>query len=121
MAKIITTRTYGIIIGLFPVIQVILDTLNTAQLDSEIRMYIGAISMFCLILLDGFKKYFNPEIENNGIWITILMLVVFVIGGVLDNSNTFQMTENIKSIFRIITTILIYVIGQLSNLYYSKL
>lgn len=109
------TKLYSILIGIIPVIQIVLDTINTAKLDNNIRMIVGASLMLMLIILQGIERYLSPNIKNTSLWISIIALIGFIAGGILDNLQIVSLSENSESIIRLIFTLIVVISATISK------
>ena len=105
MKKVIITQSNYVIIGLVLVgVQMLLDTLNLANLSQDTKTIIGAIGMASALLVSGFKQYFDPKIGNSSIVIQALLFAVYVGGGLLELVDEMPLTDEAASIVRIILT-----------------
>ena len=105
MKKAIISQSNYVIIGLVLVgVQMLLDTLNLANLSQETKTIIGAIGMASALLVSGFKQYFDPKIGNSSIVIQALLFAVYVGGGLLELVDEMPLTDEAASIVRIILT-----------------
>lgn len=111
----ISKKTYAILIGIIPVLQIVLDTINTAKLDNNIRMIVGASLMLMLIILQGIERYLSPNIKNTSLWISVIALLGFVAGGILDNLQIISLSENSESIIRLIFTLIVVISTTISK------
>lgn len=109
------TKLYSILIGIIPVLQIVLDTINTAKLDNNIRMIVGASLMLMLIILQGIERYLSPNIKNTSLWISVIALLGFVAGGILDNLQIISLSENSESIIRLIFTLIVVISTTISK------
>lgn len=111
---------YVKIIGLLPMLQVLFDTINVAQVGENVKMYVGASLMLLILIVNAFKIYFDPNKSNNALWLTIVMAVLFVVGGVLDQLDIFNLNEKWQGIVRTIATLLMAVGAYLINAFGDK-
>jgi len=109
------TKLYSILIGIIPVIQIVLDTINTAKLDNNIRMIVGASLMLMLIILQGIERYLSPNIKNTSLWISVIASLGFIAGGILDNLQIVSLSENSESIIRLIFTLIVVISATISK------
>ena len=109
------TKLYSILIGIIPVIQIVFDTINTAKLDNNIRMIVGASLMLMLIILQGIERYLSPNIKNTSLWISVIASLGFIAGGILDNLQIVSLSENSESIIRLIFTLIVVISTTISK------
>lgn len=109
MKKIISNNkfAYSVIISMIPALQATLDTFNAANLQNESRVYVSAILMLALIILQGIQTYFNPEIKNTALWISIVAFIGYVAGGIIDNLQIIQLSEENASVIRLAFTLIV--------------
>ena len=100
---------YTIIVSTIPAVQALLDTFNVANINDNVRAYIGASLMLVLIILQGIQIYLNPRIKDKALWLSIVALVGYIAGGVLDNLHIIQLSAEAASIVRLVFTILIVI------------
>ncbi len=105
MKKAIITQSNYVIIGLVLVgVQMLLDTLNLANLSQDTKTIIGAIGMASALLVSGFKQYFDPKIDNGSILIQALLFAVYVGGGLLEVVGEMPFNDEVAAIVRVILT-----------------
>ncbi len=105
MKKAIITQSNYVIIGLVLVgVQMLLDTLNLANLSQDTKTIIGAIGMTSALLVSGFKQYFDPKIDNDSILIQALLFAVYVGGGLLEVVGEMPLNDEVAAIVRVILT-----------------
>ena len=105
MKKAIISQSNYVIIGLVLVgVQMLLDTLNLANLSQETKTIIGAIGMATALLISGFKQYFDPKIDNGSIVIQALLFAVYVGGGLLELLGKMPLNSDVSAIVRVILT-----------------
>lgn len=105
MKKAIITQSNYVIIGLVLVgVQMLLDTLNLANLSQDTKTIIGAIGMASALLVSGFKQYFDPKIDNGSILIQALLFAVYVGGGLLEVVGEMPLNDEVAAIVRVILT-----------------
>lgn len=105
MKKAIITQSNYVIIGLVLVgIQILLDTLNLANLSQDTKTIIGAIGMASALLVSGFKQYFDPKIGNSSIVIQALLFAVYVGGGLLEVVGEMPLNDEAAAIVRVVLT-----------------
>lgn len=94
------------LIGLLLILsQTLFDTLNVLQLSNESKMIIGAIAMFTAVANAGFKQYFDSKIDNQTIWVQVLLFIAFVSGGVMEHFHQLDfLGEETTSIIRVCLT-----------------
>lgn len=109
------SKLYSILIGIIPVLQIVLDTINTANLDENLRTIIGASLMLVLIILQGIERYLSPFKKNTALWISIIALIGFIAGGILDNLHIIKLAPNLESLVRLIFTLMVIVSAGISR------
>jgi len=100
-------KIYSVLVSLIPAIQATLDTFNAANINSNARMYIGAGLILLLILLQGIQIYFNPDIKDKALWISVIALIGYVAGGIIDHLQVLAFTEETSSIIRLAFTLIV--------------
>lgn len=110
-------KIYSVIVSLIPAIQAVLDTFNAANVSDHMRMYIGGALIFLIIVLQGIQIYFNPEIKNKAIWVSIVALIGYIAGGMIDNLNLISLSEETSSIIRLAFSLVVVFANTIAKEY----
>ncbi len=100
-------KMYSVLVSMIPAIQAILDTFNVANMDSHVRMYIGAALIFLIIVLQGIQIYFNPNIKDTALWVNAVAMIGYVAGGIIDNLPAIQISEEVSSVIRLVFSLIV--------------
>jgi hypothetical protein len=100
-------KIYSVIVSLIPAVQATLDTFNAANINNNMRMYIGAGLILLLIILQGIQIYFNPDIKDKALWVSALALIGYIAGGIIDHLQLFAITNEASSMIRLVFTLVV--------------
>ncbi len=100
-------KIYSVLVSLIPAVQAMLDTFNLAQVNDTVRAYIGAVLILLLIVLQGIQIYLNPSIKDKALWVSVVALVGYIAGGIIDNLDLVHMTEEVSGIVRLIFSLVV--------------
>lgn len=110
-------KVYSVIVSLIPAIQAILDTFNVANVNSTMRVYIGAGLILLIIILQGIQIYFNPEVKDKALWVSAVALTGYIAGGIIDNLKTIQITDEVASVVRLVFSLIIVITNAIVREY----
>lgn len=110
-------KIYSVIVSLIPALQAVLDTFNAANVNNNMRMYIGASLILLLIILQGFQIYFNPDIKDKALWVSIVAFIGYIAGGIIDHLQLFAFTDEATSIIRLVFTLIIVFVNAIVKQY----
>lgn len=100
-------KTYSVLVSIIPAIQATLDTFNIADVNSSMRMYIGASLILLIIVLQGIQIYFNPNVKDRALWVSVVALIGYIAGGILDNLQVVQIAVEASSIVRLVFSLIV--------------
>ncbi len=110
-------KAYSVIVSLIPAVQAVLDTFNAAQVSDALRMYIGALLILLIIVMQGIQIYLNPSIKNNALWVSVVALIGYIAGGVMDNLNVIPMSEESASVIRLVFSLFVVIANAIVREY----
>ncbi len=110
-------KAYSVIVSLIPAVQAILDTFNAAQVSDALRMYIGALLILLIIVMQGIQIYLNPSIKNNALWVSVVALIGYIAGGIMDNLNVIPMSEEVASVIRLVFSLFVVIANAIVREY----
>lgn len=70
-------------------------------------MYIGASLILFLIILQGIQIYLYPDIKDRALWVSIVALMGYIAGGIIDNLNIVNLSQETDSIIRLVFTLIV--------------
>lgn len=112
-------KIYSVIVSLIPAVQATLDTFNAANVNSNVRMYIGAGLILLLIILQGIQIYFNPDIKDKALWVSAVAFIGYIAGGIIDHLQLFAFTDEASSIIRLAFTLIVVFTNAIVKQYNS--
>lgn len=100
--------------------QIVNDSLQTAPFSGESTKVIGAFLMVLNLICTGLYQYKSEFISNKSLWATILLFLLYVLGGISDYLNLFPLSAETEGIVRWALNIIITALNITSKLFYNQ-
>lgn len=116
-------KIFPFILALVGVVQMLTDTMNSFGLDSKTQSILGGILILLSITLSSFKQYFDPATSNKSLYLSLVLFLAGVTGGLLEHFNVFSILgfeEKVLPPLRLVLTILTMYLSSITPLLFPS-
>lgn len=121
MKKIInTTKIAEAIAIILIVLQGLTDLLHTMPVQESTVKIVAAVIMLLTFIVTASNQYLNEYISNKSLWLTLILFIGYIAGGITDYLNFLSLSPNAEAWLRFAISAIVLIVNLTSKLIFPN-